>query len=106
MTLFCNATGNPVPTISWTKNGSPVNITDNSRIRFLKDNKQLTIPNVNRRDSGEYQCVANNSVGNDTSNVAALIVQCKYIVLKIAFQTLCDFFVFAWHFCTFKGGDP
>ena len=35
--------------------------------------------NVNRTDSEEYRCVANNRVGYETSNPATLDVQCKYI---------------------------
>ena len=76
MTFSCNATGNPAPTISWTKDGSPVN--NNSRISLSEDNKELTIRYVSRTDSGEYQCVADNSLGNDTSNAATLDVKCKY----------------------------
>ena len=76
MTLSCNATGNPVPVISWTKYGSP--ISNNSRVSSLQDNKQLTITNVDRKDSGQYRCVASNSLGNDTSSAATVNVQCKY----------------------------
>ena len=72
----CNVTGNPVPTITWTRNGSLINTTISSRFRFSADAKQLTITNVNRVDRGEYQCVARNSLGNDTSDVATLDVQC------------------------------
>ena len=79
--LSCNATGNPVPTISWTKDGSP--ISSNSRISLSSDNKQLTITNVNRTDSGEYRCVANNKLGNDTSNAAEVDVKCECIVFNI-----------------------
>ena len=76
--LSCDAEGVPAPTISWTRNGSLVDTSDNSRISFSADRKQLAITNVNRTDSGEYRCVANNSLGNDTSNPATLDVQCKY----------------------------
>lgn len=76
VTFSCNVTGNPVPTISWTRDGSLINATINSSIRFSADAKKLTITNVNRVDSGEYQCVARNSLGNDTSDVATLDVQC------------------------------
>ena len=79
--LVCDATGNPPPRISWTRNGISVDLSGNSRISFSADKKQLTITNVSRTDSGEYRCVANNSVGNDTSNPATLNVQCKYNVL-------------------------
>ena len=75
VTLSCNATGNPAPTVSWTKDGSP--ISNNSRISLSGDNKQLTIRYVSRTDSGEYECVADNSLGNDTSNAATLDVKCK-----------------------------
>ena len=73
----CNASGNPTPKFSWTKNGSPINTTDNARISLSAGNKQLNITNVNRVDSGEYRCVANNSVGAVNSSAAFLIVQCK-----------------------------
>ena len=77
VTISCNADGNPVPTISWTRNGSPLDTSNNSRISFSEGKKQLNITNVSRTDSGEYQCVASNSLGNDASNAATLDVQCK-----------------------------
>ena len=77
-TFSCNATGDPAPTISWTKGGSLINTSGDSRISFGADNKTLTITNVSRADSGQYRCVANNSVGNETtSDTATLDVQCK-----------------------------
>ena len=76
MTLSCDASGNPVPTtFSWTVNGSAVNVA--GRISLSADQKQLTITNLNRLDSGQYRCVATNTVGNVTSNAATLNVQCK-----------------------------
>ena len=75
MTLSCDATGNPLPAISWIKDGSP--ISNNSRISLSPNNKQLTITNVNRTDSGEYQCVASNRVGKDTSNASTVNILCK-----------------------------
>ena len=76
MTLSCDASGKPVPTISWTRNGSPVNATIDSRFSFSAGDRQLTITNVNRADSGEYRCVASNILGNATSNAATLDIQC------------------------------
>ena len=77
VTLFCNASGNPVPTITWTRNGS-VLTSSVPRIRFEEESKELTITSINRADSGEYRCVANNSEGNVTSDAATLDVQCEY----------------------------
>ena len=75
VTLHCNATGYPLPTLSWTKDGS--GISNNSRISFSADKKQLAITKANRVDRGAYRCVANNSLGNDTSMAAVVDVQCK-----------------------------
>ena len=78
MTLSCNASGDPIPTISWTKDGSIVSASGDSRISFGAENKELNIANVSRADEGEYRCVANNSLGNASSNAAFPNVQCKF----------------------------
>ena len=75
--LFCNASGNPVPTITWTRNGS-VLTNSVARISFGAQSRELTITSINRADNGEYRCVANNSEGNVTSDAATLDVQCEY----------------------------
>ena len=75
VTLHCNATGYPFPTLSWTKDGS--DISNNSRISFSAEKKQLAITKASRVDSGAYRCVASNSLGNDTSMAAVVDVQCK-----------------------------
>ena len=76
VTLSCNASGNPVPTITWTRNGS-VLTSSVPRISFGAESRELTITTINTADRGEYQCVANNSVGNDTSDAATIDVQGK-----------------------------
>ena len=83
MTLSCNATGNPVPKISWTKSGSAVG--NDSRISFQEDQGQLTITDVRRTDKGEYQCVMKNNVGHATSDAATLNVECKHSIVAIIF---------------------
>ena len=74
-TFSSDANGIPEPTFSWTKDGSA--ITANDRISLSADNKELSIINVNRTDSGEYRCVAANSVGTVNSNASTLTVHCK-----------------------------
>ena len=78
MTLFCNATGNPPPTLSWTKDGSP--LTNTQGIILSGDNETLYIAKVNRSESGNYRCVARNSLGDDISNAAKVDVQCKWSI--------------------------
>jgi len=81
VTLSCNVSGNPEPSISWTTNGFQVNTTINFRISFSADKKQLTITNAKRTDNGNYRCVANNSLGIATSDAATVDVQCKSSML-------------------------
>ena len=79
VTLFCNATGNPKPSISWTIDGSTVNFEVHSGVSLGLHNKQLTVKNVKRTDSNhQYRCLANNSVETITSDAASLNVQCEY----------------------------
>lgn len=68
VTLSCNVIGFPAPSITWTKDGSLLTSSFGG----------VRITSVNRTDSGEYRCVAINSVGNATSDAATLDVQCKY----------------------------
>ena len=77
MTLSCNVSGNPEPSISWSKDELQVNATINSRISFSADKTQLTITRAKRTDNGNYRCVANNSLGIATSDAATVDVQCK-----------------------------
>ncbi|CAH3014617.1 unnamed protein product, partial [Porites evermanni] len=70
ITFSSDAHGIPEPTFTWTKDGSAV--TANDRISVSADNKKLSLTNVNRADSGEYRCVATNSVGTVNSNAATL----------------------------------
>ena len=84
VTLNCTASGKPDPTISWTVNGSPLHTSGNSGISFRNGNKELTMMNVNKTDSGEYQCVAHNILGNISSNASKLSVQCKKTWINIS----------------------
>lgn len=77
VTLSCKVDGNPVPTISWTINGSPLDVKGNSRISFSKNKEQLTIRDVKRTDSAAYRCVASNKFGSATSEAASLDIQCN-----------------------------
>ncbi len=65
VTLTATATGNPVPTFQWRKNG--VNIGGANSGSFTINNLLLT-------DAGSYTVVATNSAGSTTSNVAVITV--------------------------------
>ena len=68
-TLFCNATGNPLPNITWTEQGS------NS---VLSTSDTLTLTNLRRGDNGAvYKCKVRNYLGSDES-IATITVLCGY----------------------------
>ena len=64
-TFHCNATGNPTPKITWTKDGKTVATGDTLRFE------------ANRNQSGEYWCSADNGLDTTVNASAKLDVQCK-----------------------------
>ena len=66
MTLSCNVSGIPSPTVSWIK-------VDGGE-RF--DESELVFTNRSRTQAGEYRCEASNQCGN-ASETATIEVQCK-----------------------------
>ena len=65
-TLYCNATGNPVPNTAWIKAGEVVTY-----------NKRFVIANISRDQGGSYECLAWNGVGNNDTQNCTLNVQCE-----------------------------
>ena len=71
MNLFCNASGNPKPDITWTKEGER---------SVLSTSETLKLTNLRSKDNGQvYTCKVNNSLGFDEAN-ATINVFCEYIV--------------------------
>ncbi|XP_054284958.1 limbic system-associated membrane protein-like isoform X2 [Macrosteles quadrilineatus] len=54
VTLSCTASGNPMPSIIWHRQGSPL---------LHNEGFSITIERVDRHHAGLYQCTANNGVG-------------------------------------------
>ncbi|XP_044288920.1 immunoglobulin superfamily member 10 [Varanus komodoensis] len=72
----CEATGNPLPTIHWTKISSGVDAPKQKRDnRFeVLPNGTLSIQNVNVQDRGQYLCVAANQYGSDKLLITLSVV--------------------------------
>ena len=66
MEFHCSATGNPVPEITWIKDGQTVKKGDT--LRFT----------VNRNQSGKYWCSADNGFVTVANASVYLDVLCKY----------------------------
>ena len=71
VTLYCNASGDPHPSITWTKDGI-------SSMTFNVSGPVLDLPNVQRKDVGSYRCSAFNGYGPVISRVGLVNVKCGY----------------------------
>jgi len=63
----CSATGSPQSNITWT------NVFSGEVI----DGRQLAIKSVQRNDSGDYKCAANNGISGPETDSAFLNLFCK-----------------------------
>ena len=69
----CQATGGPVPTISWYFNGTlladgATHTISETSVNITTINSTLTIMSVESSDVGTYTCNATNVVSSDTSS--------------------------------------
>ena len=71
----CQSTGEPVPTINWYFNGTPVDEANTMKYMISMTSLNattissiLTIMNVQSSDVGTYTCNATNVVSSDTSS--------------------------------------
>ena len=87
--IICEARGYPPPTIIWSvtdrKLSDRVSISDNVSVPIGKGNVTrvtviMTINTTSRKDTGDYICSANNSIGSDSRNVS-ITVQCKLFAM-------------------------
>ena len=75
--LTCNASGEPEPSMSWTRIGSS---------SVLSVSPSLTIVNVSRPGTADnliqYQCTASNGVGTPATATVYVTVVCKYSSIR------------------------
>ena len=76
ITLTCNASGKPQPSVSWTQLG---------RFEVLSNTSSLTIVNVSRPGTPEnmiqYQCTASNGVETPATDIANVTVHCESVFI-------------------------
>ena len=93
VTFICVATGVPPPSITWFRNGIELNSTTDPRVilsqhsnpvkneeMVYRVNRTLTLGMSEDRDSGSYECVANNNANSVEDNMEfELVVQSKSV---------------------------
>jgi len=84
----CQATGKPVPNITWYFNGAMI-VESNAKYMITRSimatliESKLTVFNVTSSDVGTYVCNATNELGSDTS-VGVLTINSKKTIGKCA----------------------
>nr|KAF6314649.1 hemicentin 2 [Myotis myotis] len=66
ISLICEALAFPAPTITWMKDGSPFEASNN--IQLLPGTHGLQILNAQKEDAGQYTCVVTNDLGEAMKN--------------------------------------
>uniref|UniRef100_A0A668UDW1 Neuregulin 2b n=1 Tax=Oreochromis aureus TaxID=47969 RepID=A0A668UDW1_OREAU len=84
--LKCEASGNPSPSFRWYKDGHELQKGRDLKIKTNKKNSKVQISRVRVEDSGNYTCVAENSVGQENRN--ALCLFCQSVFLLVTTTTL------------------
>ncbi|NWQ58990.1 NCAM1 protein, partial [Neopipo cinnamomea] len=70
VTLACDADGFPEPTVTWTKDGEPVEEADDEeKYSFNYDGSELVIKKVDKSDEAEYICIAENKAGEADATI-------------------------------------
>ncbi|XP_017276034.1 hemicentin-1 isoform X1 [Kryptolebias marmoratus] len=64
--LNCEASGIPLPAVSWLKDSQPVKTT--SSVRILSGGRSLRLLHAAVEDAGRYTCVVSNSAGEERKN--------------------------------------
>ncbi|XP_053737549.1 hemicentin-1 isoform X1 [Synchiropus splendidus] len=64
--LSCEASGIPLPTISWLKDGRPIK--GSSSVRVLSGGRSLRLMHAAVEDAGRYTCVVWNAAGEERKN--------------------------------------
>ena len=75
MPLHCDANGDPIPLVTWKKDGQIL----------LQSNTTTTlvIVNIELRDAGNYVCTAENRAGSVSKSILVSVIRCKYYLFHL-----------------------
>uniref|UniRef100_A0A8B9SME3 Hemicentin 1 n=1 Tax=Anas platyrhynchos TaxID=8839 RepID=A0A8B9SME3_ANAPL len=78
VTLTCEVIGNPVPQITWVKDGRP--LAEDEDHKFLSSGRFLQITNAHVTDTGRYTCIASNTAGDKSKSYSLNVLVSPVIV--------------------------
>ena len=85
VSMSCTAVGSPLPTISWTHEGTVVSSSESVSIVSSQTGSEatsrLTLSGVDVSDAGSYSCVSSNPVGSDSSSVDIEVARKRFCLL-------------------------
>ncbi|XP_043255290.1 obscurin-like isoform X3 [Colletes gigas] len=73
LNLSASFVGNPIPEVSWTKNGTPVQPSERVTITCDGKKTELEINPSEPKDAGVYECRVTNPLGQDTAKATASV---------------------------------
>ncbi|XP_076638516.1 obscurin isoform X8 [Colletes latitarsis] len=71
LNLSASFVGNPIPEVSWTKNGTPVQPSERVTVTCDGKKTELEINPSEPKDAGVYECRVTNPLGQDTTKATA-----------------------------------
>ncbi|GAB6030517.1 Down syndrome cell adhesion molecule-like protein 1 [Chamberlinius hualienensis] len=90
ITLACEVAGDDPLDVTWSRNGTPLPTTKNSRYKLqMTENSpksktsQLIIRSTHRDDTGIFTCIAKNTFGDDNANISVIVQEVPDAVKKI-----------------------
>ena len=72
LSLDCDPTGNPPPSLTWLRDGEPL-APINGRLTISSDGV-VVITSLYSTDEGNYTCVARNSEGSDSASTLLTVL--------------------------------
>ncbi|XP_042661906.1 hemicentin-1 isoform X1 [Tyto alba] len=73
ISLICESSGIPPPSLTWRKNGSPLTADLSGRVRILSGGRQLQISIAEKSDAASYTCIASNVAGSAKKEYSLLV---------------------------------
>ncbi|XP_035384811.1 hemicentin-1 isoform X2 [Electrophorus electricus] len=72
ITLTCEVTGNPVPEITWLKDGQPV--ADEAQLQVMSHGRFLHVSSAQVADMGRYSCLASSGAGDGSAHFNLIVL--------------------------------